>query len=288
MTDVLPTVDDVEEAGGRLRDWLIATPVLESDVLNQRAGTRVLVKAESLQFGGSFKVRGALNRLLQLSYNERSAGVVAFSSGNHAQGVALAAKWLGARATIVMPKDAPKIKQFNTRTLGAEVVLYDRRREDREHIAAQLAAERGAALVPTLVTYEMIDRHGEAQGVPENNLRKIRQAKAKGAEALRIAREAGLTIGSGSDLLGAMQPFKTTELSLKAEVIGAMGAIVSATATNARIFGLADDIGTVEEGKQADLIAVAGNPVDDITVLETAANVRLVVKQGSVAKRLEL
>ena len=160
MTDVLPTVGDVEEAGGRLRDWLLATPVLESDVLNQRAGTRVLVKAESLQFGGAFKIRGALNRLLQLSYNERSAGVVAFSSGNHAQGVALAAKWLGVHATIVMPKDAPKIKQFNTRTLGAEIVLYDRYREDREHIAAQIAAERGAALVPAFDHPDIIAGQG--------------------------------------------------------------------------------------------------------------------------------
>ena len=155
-----------------------------------------------------------------------------------------------------------------------------------DEATAAAMKERSASLVPTLVTYEMIDRHGEAQGVPENNVRKIRQAKAKGAEALSIARDAGLTIGSGSDLLGAMQPFKTTELSLKAEVIGAMGAIVSATATNARIFGLDDQIGTVEEGKQANLIVVQGNPVDDIKVLEAAENVKLVVKQGSVLKRL--
>ena len=160
MTDVLPTAGDVEEASGRLRDWLIATPVLESEILNQRAGTRVLVKTESLQYGGSFKIRGALNRLLQLSYQERSAGVVAFSSGNHAQGVALAAKWLDVHATIVMPKDAPKIKQFNTRTLGAEVVLYDRYREDREHIAAQIAAERGAALVPAFDHPDVIAGQG--------------------------------------------------------------------------------------------------------------------------------
>lgn len=148
MTGVLPTARDVAEAHVRVREWLISTPVLESDVLSLRAGSRVLVKAESLQHAGSFKVRGALNRLLQLSYEERSAGVVAFSSGNHAQGVAVAAKWLGVQATIVMPKDAPKIKQLNTRFLGADVVLYDRYTEDREHIAARLAEERGAALIP--------------------------------------------------------------------------------------------------------------------------------------------
>jgi len=160
MKDVLPTVCDVEEASGRLWDWLISTPVLESDILNQRAGTRVLIKAESLQYGGAFKIRGALNRLLQLGYEERGAGVVAFSSGNHAQGVALAARWLGVQATIVMPKDAPKIKQFGTRTLGAEVVLYDRYREDREHIAAQIAAESGAALVPAFDHPDIIAGQG--------------------------------------------------------------------------------------------------------------------------------
>jgi len=160
MTDVLPTASDIEAASGRLNDWLLSTPTLESDTLNARAGTRVFVKAESLQYAGAFKIRGALNRLLQLSHRERSAGVVAFSSGNHAQGVALAAKWLGTKATIVMPKDAPKIKQFNTRTLGAEVVLYDRYREDREHLAAKIAAERGAALVPAFDHPDIIAGQG--------------------------------------------------------------------------------------------------------------------------------
>ncbi len=154
-----------------------------------------------------------------------------------------------------------------------------------EATAAAMKA-KGARLVPTLVTYEMIDRHGEGQGIPEDNLRKIRQAKAQGEEALRIAQDAGLAIGSGSDLLGSMQPHKTTELALKARVLGSMGALVSATLTNARLFGMEDRIGTVEEGKWADLIAVHGNPADDITVLESAENVKLVIKQGAVVKRL--
>lgn len=160
MTDVLPTARDVEEAHGRLRDWIIATPILECDALNLRADSRVLVKAESLQHTGSFKIRGALNRLLQLGYDERSAGVVAFSSGNHAQGVAMAARWLGVSATIVMPKDAPKIKQFNTRTLGAEIVLYDRYTEDRERIATKIAQETGAALVPAFDHPDIIAGQG--------------------------------------------------------------------------------------------------------------------------------
>jgi threonine dehydratase len=148
MINVLPTARDVWEARGRLQDWLAATPVLESEFLNQLARRRMLIKAECLQHGGSFKIRGALNRILQLSYEERSAGVVAFSSGNHAQAVALAGNWLGVRATIVMPSNAPRTKQAATRYWGAEVVLYDPERESREEIAAGLARERGVALVP--------------------------------------------------------------------------------------------------------------------------------------------
>lgn len=160
MVEVLPGAGDIRAAAERIADWLVDTPVLENDVLNARAGCRVLVKAESLQHGGSFKIRGALNRLLLLSHDERSAGVVAFSSGNHAQGVAVAARWLGVPATIVMPKDAPAIKRLNTRSLGAEIVFYDRYREDRERIAADIAAQRGAALVPAFDHPEVIAGQG--------------------------------------------------------------------------------------------------------------------------------
>jgi threonine dehydratase len=148
MHAVLPTAADVADAYLKLREWVVETPVLESDALNRLAGVRVLCKAECLQHSGSFKIRGALNRLLALRADERAAGVVAFSSGNHAQAVALAARWLGVHAAIVMPADAPAIKLENTRAYGAEVVLYDREREDRERIAVQLARERGAALLP--------------------------------------------------------------------------------------------------------------------------------------------
>ena len=110
----------------------------------------MLLKLETLQHTGSFKFRGAYNRLAQLDAAQRAAGVVAFSSGNHAQGVAAAARLLGIRATIVMPADAPRVKMRNTLALGAEVIEYDRLRESREVIAARLAAERGAVLVPVL------------------------------------------------------------------------------------------------------------------------------------------
>ena len=148
MNNVLPTVADIIDAETRLRGWLVDTPLLESEAINRRVGARVLFKAECLQHTGSFKIRGALNRLLRLSADERRAGVVAFSSGNHAQAVALAARWLEMPATIVMPADAPNVKLERTRGYGADVVLYDREREDREAIAVGIAQQRGAALVP--------------------------------------------------------------------------------------------------------------------------------------------
>ena len=160
MSSIVPDVGDVMEARLRLKDWLVATPTLESAVLNERAGTRVLVKAECLQHGGSFKIRGALNRLLLLGHGERSAGVVAYSSGNHGHAVALAAQWLAVPATIVMPRDAPETKQSSVRRLGAEVVLFDRYSDDREQIAASVAHERGAALVPPFDHPDVIGGQG--------------------------------------------------------------------------------------------------------------------------------
>lgn len=144
-----PTYDDVKDAARVLAGHVVRTPLLESALLNDRVGGRLLVKAEPLQRTGSFKFRGAYNRLSRLDADERARGVVAFSSGNHAQGIAAAAKLLGIPAAIVMPRDAPAIKLANTRGYGAEVVLYDRGRENRDEIAASLAQERGAVLVPS-------------------------------------------------------------------------------------------------------------------------------------------
>jgi len=124
------------------------------------SGARVWIKCESLQLGGAFKLRGAYNRLAQMNADQRGAGVVAFSSGNHAQGVARAAKLLGMPATIVMPADAPAVKMDGTRALGAEIVLYDRHTESRETIAARLAAERGAVLVPSFDDADVIEGQG--------------------------------------------------------------------------------------------------------------------------------
>ena len=137
--------NDVVEAQRRIGARVERTPLLESAV----NGARVWLKCECLQTGGAFKLRGATNRLLQLSAEERERGVVAFSSGNHARGVAIAARRLGIRAIIVMPSDAPQMKVEGTRAEGAEIVLYDRRSEDRVVMAARIAEETGATVVPS-------------------------------------------------------------------------------------------------------------------------------------------
>ena len=144
----LPDVDDVREAAVRLHGKAALTPLLSSPQIDARLGAHVLVKAECLQRTGSFKFRGAYNALSQLDAGRRRAGVVAYSSGNHAQGVAAAAHLLGMPATIVMPADAPTIKIANTRFYGAEIVPYDRYRESREEIAQRIATERGAEILP--------------------------------------------------------------------------------------------------------------------------------------------
>ncbi len=142
------TLDDVRAAARRLHDRVLHTPVLTSEAWDEATGLRLFFKCESLQRAGSFKIRGALNRLLTLEPAERARGVIAFSSGNHAQGVALAARLVGTTAVIVMPRDAPALKVEATRGYGAEIVFYDRLREDRETIARRLATETGRVLVP--------------------------------------------------------------------------------------------------------------------------------------------
>jgi threo-3-hydroxy-L-aspartate ammonia-lyase len=140
--------DDVRRAAERLRSVAHRTPVATARTLDARVGARVFLKCENLQRGGAFKFRGAYNRLAALTPAERARGVVAFSSGNHAQGVALAARELGVPATIVMPTDAPATKVAATRGYGASVVFYDRATQDREAVARSLADERGLTLVP--------------------------------------------------------------------------------------------------------------------------------------------
>lgn len=140
---------DILAAANRLQDVAIRTPLIWSPALDEVAGGRVYLKPECLQVTGSFKIRGAYNLMSQLDKKQAAMGVVAWSSGNHAQGVAAAGKMLGIHAAIVMPEDAPLAKIENTRRLGGETILYDRYTGDREAIARQLAEERGASLVPS-------------------------------------------------------------------------------------------------------------------------------------------
>ena len=142
------TYDDIAAAGKRLAGAAIRTPVLTSRQFDEDAGTRVFFKAENLQRGGAFKFRGAYNKLKASAEKGKVSEVVAYSSGNHAQGVALAAKILGLKATIIMPLDAPASKLAATRGYGAEVVLYDRYKENRTEVGERLQKERGALLVP--------------------------------------------------------------------------------------------------------------------------------------------
>jgi threonine dehydratase len=143
-----PTIADVRDATHRIAAYAVVTPLLESPRMNQRLGGRLLVKAESLQRTGAFKFRGAINRISRMSDDERARGVLAFSSGNHAQAVAHAAALFGTSSVIVMPEDAPDVKIKNTREYGAEVVIYDRYTQDREAVGQAIADDRGLVMVP--------------------------------------------------------------------------------------------------------------------------------------------
>jgi threonine dehydratase len=201
------TLDDIRAAAKRLSGIAIMTPLLESPLLNERLGCRVLIKAENLQLTGSFKFRGAYNHINQLNPESLAKGDVAYSTGNHAQGVAAAAKYAGAQAVIVIPQDAPAIKKQNTRAWGAELAFYDRDKDDRVALAEQIAAERGgAALVPPFDHEQVIAGQGTI------GLEIMAQAQAAGAtpDAVVIpCGGGGLTAGI-STAIKALAP--TTEI----------------------------------------------------------------------------
>ena len=154
------THDLINEARERIRGFVHRTPVFTSRAFDRRAGREVFFKCENFQRAGAFKMRGATNRIRALSAAERARGVVAFSSGNHAQAVALASRDAGARAVIVMPEDAPRAKVEATRGYGAEVIFYDRQRDDREQVTRRVAEERGAVLVPPYDDYLVMAGQG--------------------------------------------------------------------------------------------------------------------------------
>ncbi|MGD1878313.1 MAG: threonine/serine dehydratase [Kiloniellaceae bacterium] len=222
-TATLPTFDNVMAAAKRLDGLAIKTPLIESPALNERVGGTVLLKAETLQRTGSFKFRGAFNRISQIPKDDRPGGVVAYSSGNHAQGVAAAAAMLDLPAVIVMPSDAPAMKVENTRGYGAEVVFYDRFTEAREEIGQAIAAERKATLVRPYDDPEIIAGQGTC------GLEIAEQAKARGfnLDALLVCcGGGGLTAGCALALealspqtsLYSVEPagYDDTKLSLEA------------------------------------------------------------------------
>ncbi len=198
----LPSFSDITAAAERIASHAVVTPLLESPALNRLLGGRVLLKAETLQRTGSFKFRGAFNRISQIPVDDRTGGVVAYSSGNHAQGVAAAAEILGISACIVMPEDAPSVKIENTRGYGAEVKLYDRYGQAREALAEALAEERGATLVRPYDDPQIIAGQGTC------GLEIATQAKAMGAEIDKLlicCGGGGLTAGC-SLALKALRP----------------------------------------------------------------------------------
>lgn len=154
------TASGVRAAAKRIAGAVVTTPLLENEWLNQRVGGRVLMKAETLQHGGSFKFRGAMNRLSVLTPEARARGVLAWSSGNHAQGVARAARLFGVRSVIVMPRDAPALKVAQVKAYGGEIVTFDRYTEDREAIGRRIAMEEGLALAPSYDDVDIIEGQG--------------------------------------------------------------------------------------------------------------------------------
>lgn len=202
----LPTFADVEDAAQRIRDVTFHTPLLRFDVLDKAVGAPVWIKPETLQRTGSFKMRGAWNRISRIPDADKPKGVVAFSSGNHAQGVAESARLLGLKSTIVMPADAPRAKIESTKRRGGEVRLYDRVNESREAIAAEIVASSGATTVRPFDDAWIMAGQGTA-----------------GLEAAQDAAKQGVTFGSlicnasgGGLLAGVAIAFE--ELSPKTEV----------------------------------------------------------------------
>ena len=212
-TDPAISFDDILNAAQRLAGHAVRTPLLENSALSDKLSRRVLIKFEGAQHTGSFKFRGAFNRISVIEPSARAAGVVAWSSGNHAQGIAAAASMNGLPATIVMPSDAPKIKVNNTRALGADIIFYDRYTESREDIAMALVNERGAILVPSYDDPYIIAGQGTV------GLEILQQAEEIGAEVGAAIAPCG---GGGliSGIATAIKTQKPDALVYAAEPVG--------------------------------------------------------------------
>ncbi|CAM4234470.1 L-threo-3-hydroxyaspartate ammonia-lyase [Bordetella tumbae] len=196
------SLSDIQQAHERIRPHIVRTPLLESAALNDLLGARILVKAESLQNTGAFKFRGACNRLLQLSPSQKQAGVVAFSSGNHALATSAVARTLGVPASIIMPADAPKAKIEGARANGANVILYDRLKDDREAIGAEIAGKTGAVIVPPYDDPDIMAGQGTV------GLELVEQAQALGVtlDAVIAASSGGGLVAGVATAVKALSP----------------------------------------------------------------------------------
>jgi threonine dehydratase len=207
-------LDDVEAAAERLADVAVLTPLFHSPELDAAAGGKVFLKPENLQLTGSFKIRGAYNMMSRLTAEQAARGVVAWSSGNHAQGVAAAGSLLGIATAIVMPEDAPRAKLENTRRLGGEAILYDRYTGDREAIARRIAAERGAEVVPSYDHPDIVAGQGT---VGLEIMQQCRQAGTRPDQVLIPCGGGGLSAGCavairGLDAATAVHPVEPESL----------------------------------------------------------------------------
>ncbi len=203
-----PEFADVLSAAEAIEGFAVKTPLLRCDDLSDRLNAEIYIKAECLQRVGAFKFRGAYNRLSRLNTEEKKRGVVAYSSGNHAQGVAASAKMLGIEAVIVMPEDSPKMKLENTKNYGAEVITYDRETESREEIADKISNERGCIVVPSFADFYIIAGQGTAA------LEAVNQAKEKNVEFDLFM----TPVGGGGLIAGCSLAVK--KLSPKTEIYG--------------------------------------------------------------------
>ncbi|MEM8800639.1 MAG: threonine/serine dehydratase [Pseudomonadota bacterium] len=199
MNDISLMLSDIEAADKRIDGYAVRTPLLQSPSLNEKSSAKIYIKPENLQRAGSFKFRGAFNRLSQLSETQRKAGVVAWSSGNHAQGIAAAAQILDIPAAIVMPSDAPHVKMQKTRDYGAEIITYDRYSESREDIGRRLAKERGCTLVPSYDDLHIMAGQGTA------GLEMVHQLSALGVKLDSLL----VCCGGGGLIAGISTAFKS-------------------------------------------------------------------------------
>ncbi len=284
-----PIFADTEAAAARIAPYAIRTPLLENAVLNARLEARILLKPEMFQKTGSFKFRGACNRILLIPQAERARGVVAFSSGNHAQGVAAAAKVFGIPATIVMPSDAPRAKIDGTRSHGAEIVFYDRNKDDREAIAERIRAKTDGTLV------RPFDDAGIVAGQGTIGLEVARDAAALGLalDAVLVpAGGGGVASGIALALSGTMPA--TTVISVEPENFDGMRRSLAAgarTPATGRPLSVADALMApmpgeipfaVARGRLGPGIAVSDDEM--VRAVSFAARIlKLIVEPGAAA-----